>query len=148
MAADLIPQRGRVQSQIKAESDDDKPYHKGNRHFPSECLFLRLTFLLPGLPSLMKIAALVHQSALIVSCNAIRVTQAVLVTIRCLPHDEQSPGALQRPTLTAFVCRSFSVRLARVVPNASRIHSSQKFRPGFPVRNSVARSMLFCILRR
>jgi hypothetical protein len=59
-AADLIPQRGRVQSQIKAESDDDKPYHKGNPHFPSECLFLRLTFLLPGLPSLMKIAALVH----------------------------------------------------------------------------------------
>ena len=148
MAADLIPQRGRVQSQIKAESDDDKPYHKGNPHFPSECLFLRLTFLLPGLPSLMKIAALVHQSALIVSCNAIRVTQAVLVTIRCLPHDEQSPGALQRPTLTAFVCRSFSVRLARVVPNASRTHSSQKFSPGFPVRNSVARSMLFCVLRR
>jgi len=59
-AADLIPQRGRVQSQIKAESDDDKPYHNGNPHFPSECLFLRLTFLLPGLPSLMKIAALVH----------------------------------------------------------------------------------------
>jgi hypothetical protein len=59
-AADLLPQRGRVQSQIKAESDDDKPYHNGNPHFHSECLFLRLTFLLPGLPSLMKIAALVH----------------------------------------------------------------------------------------
>ena len=74
-AADLIPQRGRVQSQIKAESDDDKPYHKGNPHFPAECVFLGLTFLLPGLPSLMKIAALVHQSALIVSCNAIRATK-------------------------------------------------------------------------
>ena len=74
-AADLIPQRGRVQSQIKVESDDDKPYHNGNPHFPAECVFLGLTFLLPGLPSLMKIAALVHQSALIVSCNAIRATK-------------------------------------------------------------------------
>jgi hypothetical protein len=81
-------------------------------------------------------------------CNGIRPTQGVLVTIRCLPHDEQSPGALLRPTVTAFVCRSFSVRLARVVPNASRTHSSQKSSPGFPVRNSVARSMWFCVLRR
>jgi hypothetical protein len=68
------------------------------------------------------------------------------VIIRCLPHDEHLPGVLVRPALTAFVYKSFSVRLLLVRCRASRTHSSQKFTPGLPFRNAVTPSMFFCVL--
>ena len=72
--------------------------------------------------------------------------QVVLVIIRSLPHDEHLPGVLVRPALTAFVDRSFSVKLLLVMCTASRMQSSQKFTSGRPFRNAVTRSMFLCVL--
>jgi hypothetical protein len=68
------------------------------------------------------------------------------VIIRSIPHDEHLPGVLARPTLTAFIYKSFSVKLLLVMCRASRMQSSQKSTSGRPFRNAVTRSMFFCVL--